>query len=93
MVQGRTSGLSVELTPEARSHLESWQRCTTLKAGLAKRARAVLLRYEGVSISQISRTVGLRRRFVEKWIKRFKAEGIEGLSDRPGRGRKPFFPS
>ena len=93
MAQGRKTGLRVELTQEVRAHLEFWQRSTTINSGLAKRARAVLLLCDGASISHISRTVGIRRRFVEKWIKRFNADGIDGLYDRSGRGRKPFFSS
>ncbi len=28
---------------------------------------------------------------VNAWVKRFLAEGIEGLQTRPGRGRKPIM--
>jgi len=42
--------------------------------------------------ADISRKVRMRVRFVAKWIKRFLAERIGGLSGEPDRGRKPFFP-
>jgi|AGTN01.1.fsa_nt_gi hypothetical protein len=90
---GRPTKLYVVLTDEERQQLEAWQRATTVPAGLVRRARIVLMRADGESISQISRVVGMRRRFVEKWIKRFRAEGPAGLHDKPGRGRKPFFRS
>jgi hypothetical protein len=33
----------------------------------------------------------MQRRHVEKWLKRFMHKRIDGLSDLPGRGRKPTF--
>jgi transposase len=26
-----------------------------------------------------------------RWVKRFRAEGLEGLKDKPGRGKKPLI--
>ena len=49
--------------------------------------RIMLLLSEGASISQISRAVGIRRRFIYKWVERFLDRGVSGLSDKPGRGR------
>lgn len=90
---GRHTKLCVVLTPEERQPLEAWQRTTTLPVGLVKRARIILKRSDGATLSEIGRSVGIRRRFVEKWIKRFLAEGMAGLYDKPGRGRKPLFRS
>ncbi len=87
LVRGRTTQLSITLTPGDRDLLESWQRSTTIQAGLARRGRIILLMSEGASISQISRTVGIRRRFIYKWVERFQSLGVSGLSDKPGRGR------
>jgi hypothetical protein len=89
----RASELVVELTEEQRRELESWQRSTTMRAGLVRRGRVVLLRAQGVPILRIAREVGLQQRHVRKWVSRFREQGIDGLSDKPGRGRKAFFPS
>ena len=89
MARGRTTQLSITLTPGDRTLLESWQRSTTIQAGLARRGRIILLLSEGSSISDISRTVGIRRRFIYKWVGRFQILGVSGLSDKPGRGRAP----
>ena len=86
MVRGRKTNLVVYLTPEERVTLESWQRSTTIRAGLARRGRIVLLMAEGASISHVSRTVGIRRRFIYKWVNRFQDQGVTGLTDKPGRG-------
>ena len=87
MVRGRKTNLVVCLTPEERDILESWRRSTTIRAGLARRGRIILLMAEGTSISHVSRTVGIRRRFIYKWVGRFQDQGVAGLTDKPGRGR------
>ena len=91
MARGRKTALAVELTEEERKELESWQRSTTMAAGLARRGRIVLLLAQKRSLSEISRRVGLRRRHVEKWARRFIEDRIDGLGDKRGRGRAPVF--
>ena len=93
LVRGRTTQLSTTLTPGDKTLLESWQRSTTIQAGLARRGRIILLMSEGASISHISRTVGIRRRFIYKWVERFQSLGVSGLSDKPGRGRVSQIPN
>ena len=60
-----------------------------ISAGRARRGRMILLLADKVSISDIALTVGISRRFVYKWVRRFLAQGIEGLADKPGRGFRP----
>jgi transposase len=66
-----------------------WQRATTVPAGLARRARLLLLLADGMTITEAAATVGLSRRHTYKWIHRFVQEGLEGLVDKPGRGQRP----
>ena len=87
----RKTSLVIELTDEERRELESWQRSTTIRAGLARRGRVILFRAADVPILGIARQTGMRRQHIEKWVKRFRARRIDGLSDLPGRGRKPSF--
>jgi len=89
----RTTQHIIVLTDAERRELESWQRSTTLRAGLVKRGRIVLLGADGVPIAHIAARISMRRRHVAKWLQRFRADRIDGLADKPGRGRKPFFPS
>ena len=91
MTQGRKTTRGIELTDEQKTKLESWLRSTTMKAGHVRRAKIILMFASGESISEISRTVGVQRRIVYMWIDRFNEEGIEGLKDKEGRGRKPVF--
>jgi CRP-like cAMP-binding protein len=86
MARGRKTSLTISLTPEARRTLQAWQRSTTISAGRARRGRIMLLVAEGMSITDIAATVGLNRRFVYKWVQRFQDKGVEGLTDKPGRG-------
>jgi len=89
MARGRTTSLTIRLTPAERQTLLAWQRATTIPAGRARRGRILLLLADGVSISDIAETVGISRRFVYKWVQRFLRAGLEGLMDKPGRGQWP----
>lgn len=91
MARGRKTSVVLEITPEQRQILTGWQRATTSRSGLAKRGRILLMLTAGASISHISRAVDLRRRFIYTWAARFRPPGIDGLDDKAGRGRKPFF--
>ena len=91
MARGRKSPCIVSLAPHERAQLERWHRATTIKAGLAKRAQIIPLRAEGQSLSAIARRLEIGRRIVRKWITRFLTRRLAGLSDQPGRGRKPVF--
>jgi len=86
MARGRKTALTIRLTPAQRQTLLAWQRATTISAGCARRARMILLVADGVPITDIAVTVGISRRFVYKWVQRFLDKGIEGLTDKAGRG-------
>jgi transposase len=43
---------------------------------------------DGMPISDVAVTVGISRRFVYKWVQRFLGDGVEGLTDKPGRGHR-----
>src|SRR5712691_7762456 len=88
MARGRKTSLMIRLTPAQRQTLLAWQRATTISAGLARRARIVLLLADGVTITDIAASVGMSRRHTYKWIQRFLQEGLEGLEEKPGRGRR-----
>ena len=68
--------------------LLAWQRSTNIPAGRARRGRIILLLAEGMPISHIADLVGIRRRYVYKWVERFLHEGVAGLADLPGRGAR-----
>ena len=82
---------SVTVSQEQRDELESWLRRQTTPAGLAKRARAMLLLAEGRHVSETARLVGMQRRHLYKWIERFREQGVAGLRDGKRPGRPPVF--
>jgi hypothetical protein len=89
MARGCRTSLTIRLTPAEHRILLTWQRPTTVPAGLARCARLLLLLADGMTITAAATTVGLSRRHTYKWIHRFMQEGVEGLVDRPGRGHRP----
>ncbi len=82
MPRGRTTALTIRLTPAQRQTLLAWESSTTIPAGLARRARMVLLLTEGMTLTDIAATVGISRRFIYKWVQRFLEQGLEGLHDK-----------
>src|SRR3954468_23077772 len=81
--------VGVEVPPRDREVLAGWLRASSIRAGLAQRARIVLLAADGVGTNEIVRRVGVSKPTVIAWKKRYAAEGIGGLQDRakPGRPR------
>jgi len=90
-MRGRKTSLRVVLTPEERSYLEQQLRSRTVSLGLARRCRAILAVADGLPLVEVARLVDLTEKHVRKWAQRFLDERLDGLRDRPGRGRKPVF--
>jgi transposase len=70
--------------------LEGWLRSRSVNAGLAKRARMILLASEGVGNREISAQVGASPTTVIQWRARYEERGLGGLQDleRTGRPRE-----
>jgi len=77
----------VEMAAEDRAELTRWLRASSIRAGLAQRARIVLLAADGVGTNEIVERVGVSKPTVIAWKKRYATEGIGGLADRPKPGR------
>src|SRR6266487_5555224 len=78
--------VSVEVPPRDREVLASWVRSPSIRAGLAQRARIVLLAADGAGTNEIVTRTGVSKPTVIAWKKRYAAEGIGGLQDRPKPG-------
>jgi transposase len=70
-----------------RDALASWARSTAGRAGLAQRARIVLLAAQGLTNSEIAHRVGVTRQTVISRRARYESEGLDGLDDAPRSGR------
>jgi hypothetical protein len=80
--------VSVEVPPRDREVLASWTRSPSVRAGLARRARIVLLAGAGLGTSEIVARTGVSKPTVIFWKRRYAAEGIGGLEDRPSRASR-----
>ena len=67
--------------------LGAWTRSSRVRAGLAQRARIVLLAADGVSNTEIAGRVGVSRQTVISWRGRYTASGVDGLTDQARSGR------
>ena len=60
-------------------NLTALVRSSTVEAGLAQRARIVLLAAEGLPNAEIARRVGMSRPTVIQWRSRYEAGGVNGV--------------
>ena len=67
--------------------LRVWVRSTSVRVGLVRRARIVLLAAEGVANARIAEVVGTSTVSVVKWRRRYEVAGLQGLMDAPRSGR------
>jgi transposase len=70
-----------------RERLMSLIRSSAVRAGLAQRARIVLLAADGVSHTEIAELAGVSRPTVISWRRRYERSGLRGLEDQPRSGR------
>jgi hypothetical protein len=89
-MRGRKPSFTIQLPAAHLQELEHWLRSTKLTHGLVRRARLLLL-HHGHTLKDAAGTAGLTVRNARKWAKRYLAQGLAGLADKPGRGRKPVF--
>ena len=71
-----------------RDELVGLTRSSSVGAGLAARARIVLLAAEGTPNVEIARLVGVSRPTVNAWRNRYAERGLPGLADEQRSGRK-----
>jgi transposase len=72
-----------------RSRLGALTRSSSVRTGLAQRARIVLLAADGLPNAEIARRTGTSRPTVVGWRARYDEGGIAALSDQPRSGRPP----
>jgi transposase len=70
-----------------RDVLTGMIRSTSIRAGLATRARIVLLAADGTPNVEIAELVGVSRPTVNLWRSRYAESGVRGLQDDPKPGR------
>lgn len=78
--------VNVEVPPRDREVLASWVRSPSIRAGLAQRARIVLLAADGLTGPQIAERTGCTEPTVIKWRRQYAESGLAGLADAPRGG-------
>ena len=87
-----TTKSPIKLTRTERVELERVAGSQVAQHRSVVRAKLILLLAEGQSTSAVHRSVGVERRIVLKWEKRFRAKRLEGLKDQKRSGRPARFP-
>jgi transposase len=82
--------LKITLDDKQRAALEHGYRNGKSHA-LRQHCQIVLLKAQGLKSQQIASLLGCHQNSVNDWLHRYKAEGIQGLHIKPGRGRKAIL--
>jgi hypothetical protein len=88
---GPRSPREVDLPADTRAILVHLTRSPSSPAGLARRARIVLLAAERVPVRRIAERVAVDRKIVRRWLDRFRQQGLDGLRDRRRPSRRRVF--
>src|SRR4030095_14347212 len=73
------------LTPEEREGLDQYSKSQNKEEGI--RARVILASADGKTAVEISQSIGSHPANIKKWIRKFNADGLEGISAK-NRGHK-----
>ncbi len=85
-------GLRVrELTDDEREQIRRWSQSRTAPARQVERARIIQLASEGWRAPALAEHLRVAEKVVRLWLKRFNAEGLAGLADRPRSGRPATY--
>jgi hypothetical protein len=88
---GPRSPRQIILAEQERTTLVHLTRSPAVAAGLARRARIVLLAADGLPIRHIGPRAGVSRTVVRDWLDRFARQRLAGLQDLPRPGRPRHF--
>jgi transposase len=90
-VEAMSTPVPVLLDGPTRAALDKIVTAPTSQVRQALRAQIVLLAAEGKPNAQIAAELGCNVNTARLWRNRFIAQGLSGLEDAPGRGRKPVI--
>jgi transposase len=79
------------MSPEEQLAIDELLRSRTAPVRLVERARIVRAAADGRSAPAIAAALGCSRPTVYAWIRRFNAQGLAGLEERPRAGRPPTY--
>jgi transposase len=71
--------------------IEAWATSRTMESRLVERAKMIQRCLGGEPVTAIARELSVRPNTVIDWRRRFDAQGIAGLADRPRSGKPPTY--
>ena len=80
----------IELSEVQRAALEQAHRHGPSHA-FRQRCQMVLLKSQGLPSREVVEKMGGCELVVNRWLERYRREGLDGLATRSGRGRKPIL--
>ena len=80
---------SIELNMYQRAELENGYK--TGRPIFSKRCHMILLKSESKSSKEVATLLMTNEVSINKWMSRYKKQGIEGLKTKAGQGRKPIL--
>ena len=83
----------IEVTAEEEQELRRRVKAPTVSKRDSLRAAIILSRTAGLKQAEVAKQLGVSRACVNKWSQRFEREGLKGLEDEKGRGRRPSIPA
>lgn len=83
----------IVVIPEEQAELHRRVRSATISQRDGRRARVILLAALGYSRLEIARLTGFSLPAITCWCQCFETLRLEGLVDKPGRGRKTSLPA
>lgn len=79
------------LTDDERTAIERLAHSRTAPARQVERAQIIQQAHQGGTVAAIAEHLRLNPQTVRDWLKRFNAEGLAGLDDRPRSGKPPTY--
>jgi transposase len=79
--------------PAIVKELRRRAKATTSAVREQERASIILLRLGGMGVEAVAVELGTTPKRISLWSKRFEEQGLAGLDDKPGRGRRPSIPA
>lgn len=80
-----------ELTDAEREHIRQLSQSRTAPVRQVERARIIQLASAGWGVPALAEHLRVAEKVVRLWLKRFNAEGVAGLEDRPRSGRPATY--
>lgn len=88
-MRGSLPTYRIRLKKKQRKRLEGVVRRRTPSHWLVQRAQIIVLSAKVIGVNEVAQRLSITDQKVRRWRKRFTESGVDGLKDRPRRGKQP----